>query len=110
MTGKSCRERISGEWESRKQEMKRADKALAKGDQTELEELQDQVLSISKTTKFRIDLSWGGPQDFIEVEVDDSGEIIGGSYHFLDWFDGAEIELSEEERDLVERVYGPFIK
>lgn len=65
------------------------------------ERLCELPLAISKTVQYRIELSWGGPQDYICLDWDPEGKSwTGGSYHFLDWFDGARrtfgYELAEQ--------------
>jgi len=47
-------------------------------------------LGVSKNLTYRIELSTGGPQDYFELDWDPEGEYwVGGSYHYLDWGDGA---------------------
>ncbi|HEC72593.1 MAG: hypothetical protein ACTSW7_00625 [Candidatus Thorarchaeota archaeon] len=54
------------------------------------ERLSELPLAISKTVQFKIELSYGGPQDYICLDWDPEGkDWTGGSYHYLDWFDGA---------------------
>ena len=38
---------------------------------------------------YRVELSYGGPQDYFDVFVSDDGDIERIEYRFLDWFDGA---------------------
>ncbi len=54
-------------------------------------------LGHSKTTVIKIELSTGGPADFIEVFVDEGGFIEKAIYHYQDWFDGAEIYVRDED-------------
>ena len=46
-----------------------------------------------------VQLSWGGPSDWLEIELEnDSGhDIRRVTYHFADWFDHAEREVSEHD-------------
>jgi hypothetical protein len=46
-----------------------------------------------------VQLSWGGPADWLEIELaDDSGhDIRRVTYHFADWFDHAERDVSARE-------------
>lgn len=48
-------------------------------------------------------MSTGGPADYLEVHVDSDNEITSIVYHFADWFDHAEQELSGEEFDVAEQ-------
>lgn len=59
------------------------------------ESLYEFPLGMSKQTVFRIELSTGGPGDFIMVYVNDEGFIVRVTYHYQDWFDGAEMEVEE---------------
>ena len=77
-------------------------------------ELQ-RVLRITKSIVYRIELSSGEPKDYFSIEVDpETKKVTGGTYHYLNWFDGAhwfdgaQRNLSNEELDKIERVYGPF--
>ena len=79
-------------------------------------ELQERVLRITKSIVYRIELSSGGPEDYFEIAVDpETKEVLGGKYHYLNWFDGAhwfdgaQRNLSNEELNKVKRVYGPFV-
>lgn len=51
--------------------------------------------SIEKVIK--IELSTGGPADFIKVFLDDTDYITNMTYHYFDWFDGAEIPVKEDD-------------
>lgn len=67
-------------------------------------------LSLEVKRSVRILLSTGGPGDWIDVDVDEQGSILGGSYHNQDWFDHAEVELDDEELRLVETIYGGLVE
>ena len=61
------------------------------------ESLYDYGLGISTRIVVKIEISAGGPSDWLEVIVDnDSGypEIDKITYHFADWFDHAEMKVS----------------
>jgi hypothetical protein len=60
-------------------------------------------ISLEKTFSIKIELSWGGPSDYIEVLLEGNGEIIKAEYHFADWFDHASI-LIEKETAMYEYV------
>ena len=61
-------------------------------------------LSVYKTVK--IELSTGGPADYIEAVLDDYGDIVKVSYHFADWFDHASLRIPEKTtmHEYVERL------
>lgn len=46
-----------------------------------------------------IQLSWGGPADWLEIELENDSrhEIRRVTYHFADWFDHAEREVTQRE-------------
>lgn len=88
-------------------------------DETDWLEIQDRAimradetpLAVSRKTVWRIELSYGGPQDYFDVFVSD-GEVERIEYRFLDWFDGASRVVSGDEFDALEdyarQVTGDF--
>jgi len=93
-THKTCEQRIDDNLENRLEEIK-------KGQLTE-----ENLLAITKKEIWTIELSWGGPQEYFEVWVDrmpsgNAPKIESITYHFLDWFDGAERKLQGEEFETV---------
>lgn len=54
------------------------------------------AISVDKITQIKIELSWGGPADYIVVHIYDDGEIKSARYHFADWFDHAECTIPED--------------
>jgi len=77
--------------------------------QTRMDEMP---LAVSASTVFRVDLSTGGPADWLEVfcsgntpRYDDGAESFEVErivYHFADWFDHAERELEGFELEAAE--------
>lgn len=59
-------------------------------------------LGVEKTYTLKLELSTGGPADFITAIVED-GRLRDVTYHFQDWFDGATKLLTGVEREIVER-------
>lgn len=57
-------------------------------------------------TLVRADRSWGGSQDYWRLYLDSDGEIERVSYHYLQWFDGAERWLSGSQLDTVKEWFG----
>lgn len=51
-------------------------------------------LAVSTRQETKIELSWGGPSDFLSV-IHEGGDIYSVTYHFQDWFDGAMRSVSE---------------
>ena len=68
------------------------------------EALGELPLGVSTYTIHRIDLSTGGPGDWIELVTDDEGNVIRGSYHFNDWLDHAERPLTGSELEAAEAL------
>lgn len=64
------------------------------------ERRSENVLSVTEKRVIKIQLMWGGPEDYFEIDVEDN-EITGGRYWFKDWFDGAVRYLSAEQAELV---------
>ncbi len=54
-------------------------------------------LGFSKSTIIKIELSTGGPADFIEAYLDENGFVEKAIYHYQDWFDGAEMEVKDDD-------------
>jgi len=98
---KSCADRISEEY---KKSMKDIEVALK--NERRREEYLESVLAVSKKIVYKIELSWGGPQDYFEVVVDpDDNRVESATYHFLDWFDGAEITVSKDDLVKIEDLF-----
>ncbi len=69
--------------------------------------LWDYVLDFSDDSHFRakrLQLSWGGPADYILFFED--GDI---EYHFQDWFDGATRTLDEDDLEVMQNVYDMYL-
>jgi len=107
----TCAERI-GEHKDRtllgfREQVEALHKAADSGADGEYDEILDgmygEVLGVSETTVYKVELSWGGPSDWLEVVCEGekhAQEITRIIYHFTDWFDHAEIELEGEEYDV----------
>lgn len=83
---------------------------LSQGEAMTRDELNDAAqtamwelpLGITTQTVHRIDLSMGGPADWLEVFADSDGDITRVVYHFADWFDHAEVELQGHDLRVAE--------
>ena len=53
----------------------------------------------------RADRSYGGPQDYWRLYLDSDGEIKRVSYHYLNWFDGAERWLFGSQLETVKEWF-----
>lgn len=75
--------------------------------ETAREQALEGVLSIEKTTTFRLCLSWGGPADYFELDWSPTSEAwTGGRYLFQDWGDGATRTLPEETIEQLADLFG----
>ena len=55
----------------------------------------------------RYQLSWGGPSDELRFYLDDNKELYKCDYAYMDWFDGAVIDVTEEEN--IKDLYDNYI-
>lgn len=60
------------------------------------EELDNLALEVSVYKVIKVLLSTGGPADWIEIKVNNDDEILGMTYHYQDWFDHAQIKVTED--------------
>lgn len=115
----SCAERVASQLASRAEDIQRLLKTINTAHETNdddlLEEAEDELynlpLAVTEYRVWRIDLSTGGPADWIEVHVRD-GEVGRIEFHFADWFDHASLVAEGAEydvfQDFAERVTGDF--
>jgi hypothetical protein len=97
----TCEQRIGEELRGRLKEIGEALK-----DEEKAQEFEEGILAIDRKVIYRVEMSWGGPSDYFEIEVDPvEHQIVDIVYHFLDWFDGAEVTLQGEDFDLVEQEF-----
>jgi hypothetical protein len=54
-------------------------------------------LSVETRKETKIELSWGGPSDFLSV-IHDGTDIFTVTYHFQDWFDGASRNIDGDSK------------
>ncbi len=107
-TKQRCEDRIAGQWAGRREDFE----DIARRENDDDDAVRDAAtddhyelpLCVTEQRVVRIDLSWGGPQDYLEVFLDEDGRPDRVVYHFLDWFDGAERELGPGRRRGVRRA------
>jgi hypothetical protein len=82
-----------------------ADEIVQRISESARERIYEMPLSVSRQVVHRIDLSTGGPADWLEVFMDSADEstIDRIVYHFADWFDHAETVLEGADFDAAER-------
>lgn len=66
-----------------------------------LQALQEFPLGIEIKKVLIIELGTGGPADYFEVELDRDNEPVKITYHFVDWWDHAERNLTKGQEELV---------
>lgn len=57
--------------------------------ETAEQRIMEYPLAVTVSYSVRVELSTGGPADYLVAEVDGDGEVRSISYHFADWFDHA---------------------
>ena len=105
MEKQSTRGIIIDHMKSRMKEIKKANK-----DEEKREEFEQNILAISKKLHYKVELSWGGPADWLEVIADENNkEIEDIIYHFADWGTHEEECLNNEEFEEVRQFVESFI-
>jgi hypothetical protein len=67
------------------------------------ERIEPLALDVFRT--IRIEVSWGGPQEYFDVKFQKIGDrsdcwsVVSASFHFLDWTTHETYELSDDETD-----------
>ena len=85
---KTCAERIQEQWEDRKEDLKDPDYDYLGFNYVEPHTFTDQLEGY-----WRWQFSWGGPSDELRAFVNENKEIHRLEYWFMDWMDGAKLEL-----------------
>ncbi len=111
MTGEStarrqqtCAERIDEQKDGRLGDFAELLDAYDTEDDTERDEASERIyeypLNVERITVWRVDLSTGGPGDWLEIHTDNENNPTRAEYHFNDWFDHASVTLDGQEFDL----------
>ena len=70
-----------------------------------IQEWREGCLGVEIIMVAKVQLSWGGPADFFKVELDSDGYTAqSGTYHFQDWFDGAERKVGPNVLELLDEL------
>ena len=98
---KTCQERIHEQWQQRKKELERygTDFEALSFDYVEPHTFTDQLEGY-----WRWQFSWGGPSDELRAFVNENKEIHRLEYWFMDWMDGAKLELGPPQRPEWQRM------
>jgi len=99
----TCEQRISGIMNDRELILQEAYTSMDTGEPNPrfegYDEVQDFImeyaLGFSKYQVVKIELSTGGPADWLECHVDDENCLFRVDYHFSDWFDHSELRVRE---------------
>ena len=88
---KSCKQRIKAEWKSRKEDLQDPHyEALA------FDYVEPNTFDKQPEGYWRLQFSWGGPGDELRGYVNEHKELHRLEYWFLDWFDGAKVNVGAE--------------
>lgn len=94
---KTCAERIQDQMTSRNVQIEEIyDKMQSDNDEEQesgFEEYHELPLEIVEYKVIKILLSTGGPADWIEAKIDETGYPVSMEYHFQDWFDHASTKI-----------------
>ena len=85
---KTCAERINEQWQQRREELSDPEFEGLGFDYVEPHTFTDQLEGY-----WRWQFSWGGPSDELRAFVNENKEIHRLEYWFMDWMDGAKLEL-----------------
>ena len=88
---KTCAERIQKQWRLRREDLKDPEFEGLGFDYVEPHTFTDQLEGY-----WRWQFSWGGPSDELRAFVNENKEIHRLEYWFLDWMDGAKLELQQD--------------
>ncbi len=105
---KTCAERIGDQLTSRLEWFTELSDAVTQASESDdsdaiddaYQTIYESPLAISTRKVIRVELSTGGPGDWLEYQVDPEDNACERiTYHFQDWFDHAERTLDGDEYD-----------
>ena len=90
---RTCAERVGEQWEDRKKDLENPEWTDWLGfDYVEPHTFTDQLEGY-----WRWQFSWGGPSDELRAYVNRDDSIHRLEYWFMDWMDGAKLELTQDD-------------
>ena len=92
---KTCEERINTQWMHRRKDLEDPEYEGLGFDYVEPHTFTDQLEGY-----WRWQFSWGGPSDELRAYVNENKEIHRLEYWFMDWMDGAKLELTHKPSGL----------
>ena len=87
----SCAERIDEQWKDRQEDLKDPEYEALGFDYVEPNTFEHQLEGY-----WRWQFSWGGPSDELRAYVNENKEIHRLEYWFMDWGDGAKLQVPAE--------------
>jgi hypothetical protein len=99
---KTCAERINKQWQQRREDLQDPEFEGLGFDYVEPHTFTDQLEGY-----WRWQFSWGGPSDELRAYVNEHKEIHRLEYWFMDWMDGAKIDLTQERPEWSGLTVGP---
>jgi hypothetical protein len=92
-----CEDRIDDQLSSLEESCVDLLKGYYEGDEEGFENWCEYPLAVTTRKDTKIELSWGGPSDFLSV-IHDGADILAITYHFQDWFDGASRSVDQDSK------------
>ena len=89
---KTCTERIDEQWQDRKEDLKDPEYDYLGFNYVEPNTFEHQLEGY-----WRWQFSWGGPSDELRAFVNPDHSIHRLEYWFMDWMDGAKLELQPDD-------------
>ena len=87
-----CEDRIQKQWKGRQEDLKDPEFEGLGFDYVEPHTFEHQLEGY-----WRWQFSWGGPGDELRGYFNEYGELHRLEYWFLDWYDGAKLELQPDQ-------------
>ena len=91
----SCQEHIDEQWQQRQQDLKDPEFEGLCFDYVEPHTFEYQLEGHWRW-QFSWQFSWGGPSDELRGYVNEHGELHRLEYWYMDWYDGAKLEVQRE--------------
>ena len=90
----TCEERIEAHLATLEEDIAGVIQGYYDGEEDGFEAWNNYPLAVTTHQETKIELSWGGPSDFLSV-IHEGEKVISVTYHFQDWFDGAKRDVKE---------------
>jgi hypothetical protein len=97
MSDKTCKDRIHDHWDgilTEWDEHKEDSTYLAESFILSADYVEPGTFNGQRRGYYRIQFSWGGPSDELRVFLDENKRPTKIEYWFLDWFDGAHLDVT----------------